>query len=817
MAETGSEEEESEIGSVGLQKGLGRADERGTLRELPAGGESVISQDSILAMPSPGTKLAPEKFQGDFRKVQEFVQHFEKLCVQYSVTDSREICEAVLRYCSRRERETIRALAPFQSRDWPELRSAILTLYDADLDVRRFKVRDLETLTSRQMAKSIRNLAQWRKYCRIFLRVGGSLKNNGKISEKEYKIRFWEGIPKDLQRKLEDRILARDPLRPLKEPFEMDELDNMANAIFQRGRFDDVFGDSEDESSEGEETSLEGSSDSSDWESEDEKRHRSRKKTRGRFKKRENSEADKGELETRTNQDEVVTLLKEMSLLSRDDPAYGIAYYKAMRLDDISAVASKPIVKTEIPAFRIAPNDKIFPPTESMYGTRATRASVYHIQTSSNAGELSPRTGIRCFGCGEIGHGVRSCPAINELISKGEMKRDITGRVTFGDGSPIQRTGWETLVQVHARKRSVGSLFVKLAKAHCEVGKGRKLGSKDHTVESDWRRIDEDSDKRKVMGDAYRLEAPTVAKRRRPCEEEYPSPQKNLGNLMMTRQGTESRGEMDDAYVAERSESQTRTKNWRALSGERLSQWKVLEPSEVTRPSASRETEINWRDSYQGHIEEESDDEYPEFEDLRALEGRHETPETADIMMRRTRPSEPDESNMKRAWSLFSKGAEYVNTQRDSEVLARDDEYRRIFLPKKEIQAERNRTGREDNENGLRSGAVQEDRRERCDDTKGEEEPVYCGNLFVRRGQTRNTQATLENRVENLIRNVGRAIEESRVELVRMADEVRELKSRWDRLVGTQGTRSQSLAPRMSSTRRGSTNEAQRTSRETSD
>ena len=90
-------------------------------------------------------------------------------------------------------------------------------LYDADFDVRCFKVRDLETLARKQRVKSIRNLAQWRKYCRLFLRVGGSLKNE--ISEKEYKIQFWGGIPKDLRRKLGDRILAKDPLRPLKEPF----------------------------------------------------------------------------------------------------------------------------------------------------------------------------------------------------------------------------------------------------------------------------------------------------------------------------------------------------------------------------------------------------------------------------------------------------------------------------------------------------------------------------------------------------------------------------------------------------------------------
>ena len=117
MEGAGSQEEQLGIGIERLQKGFGRADKEGTLRELPAGRESVISRNSIFAMPSPGTKLGPERFQGDFRKVQEFVQHSEKLCVEYGVTKPEEICEAVLRYCSRRECETIRALPPFRSRD----------------------------------------------------------------------------------------------------------------------------------------------------------------------------------------------------------------------------------------------------------------------------------------------------------------------------------------------------------------------------------------------------------------------------------------------------------------------------------------------------------------------------------------------------------------------------------------------------------------------------------------------------------------------------------------------------------------------------
>jgi len=45
-------------------------------------GSGVHMSNSVLTMPIPGTKLAPEKFRGDFHKVKEFVQHYERLCIQ---------------------------------------------------------------------------------------------------------------------------------------------------------------------------------------------------------------------------------------------------------------------------------------------------------------------------------------------------------------------------------------------------------------------------------------------------------------------------------------------------------------------------------------------------------------------------------------------------------------------------------------------------------------------------------------------------------------------------------------------------------------
>jgi hypothetical protein len=67
--------------------------------------------NSVLTMPIPGTKLAPEKFRGDFHKVKEFIQHYEWLCAQNNVTSDIEKCEPLLHYCSKREKQTIKNIS----------------------------------------------------------------------------------------------------------------------------------------------------------------------------------------------------------------------------------------------------------------------------------------------------------------------------------------------------------------------------------------------------------------------------------------------------------------------------------------------------------------------------------------------------------------------------------------------------------------------------------------------------------------------------------------------------------------------------------
>ena len=377
--------------------------------------------NSVLTMPNPGTKLAPEKFRGDFHKVKDFIQHYERLCAQNNVGSNTDKCEVLLRYCSKKERETIKNIGSYISKDWAQLKKDILRLYDADLDTKRYTIKDVREFSKREKKKHVENLAKWRKYCRAFLRIAGSLLVTGKISANEHATCFWQGIPKSLRGKIERRILARNPIRDLSEPFNVDDVDKAAEAILQRDRFDIVSAvtDSEGGESSGDESSSGSDDESSDSESEDDhrkkdrysqRRRKSHKRRRSLEDKKEKSDFPKNRLVTGTRK-EVAGLIKQMSYLALDDPEYGVAYYNATSLDpNVKNIVAKPVL-------RQAP---------LQYSSRST-ASSYQQNISPQPPTIVPRppsyprnpqpmpprgSEISCYGCGEKGHGMFACGKI---------------------------------------------------------------------------------------------------------------------------------------------------------------------------------------------------------------------------------------------------------------------------------------------------------------------------------------------------------------------------------------------------------------------
>jgi hypothetical protein len=83
-------------------------------------------------MPIPGTKLAPEKFKGEYEYVSRFITHYERLCSQNNVTDAKEKCKTITQYCSKKVAEFIEALESYLAEDWARLKNDLLKFYDND-------------------------------------------------------------------------------------------------------------------------------------------------------------------------------------------------------------------------------------------------------------------------------------------------------------------------------------------------------------------------------------------------------------------------------------------------------------------------------------------------------------------------------------------------------------------------------------------------------------------------------------------------------------------------------------------------------------
>ena len=437
-------------------------------------------------LPLLGTKGAPKKFTGQAGDVNNFLRHYEKLCDKCHVVLDEEKIENITQYCSRKVREFLEALGSYKDGTWSDFKKDIKEFFNADRDERRFRIRDLEKFCSQaRHAPTVKDLATWRKYIREFIRIAGWLKQQGKLTTSEYNTYFWLGIPYKFRDRLEQRIMSQDPSHDLSTPFDTDTIKKVAKALLRRDRFDREHLPSDDEDSDSDEYNDDEDSESSNSDSEDSdieavRKHRAtnskkrRSTSRVRFSSRSNSDTDSEDeavrktqrkdkkvsskrtsdaenvvnLDTSRSKDrsrkseqsadkEVEDLINKLNRMSINDPAYPLLYFRACRLS--------PLVQQIIPSpLSAGPKTATGPAPSS-----TARDTPPHLERRSYEG---PRT-LSCYGCGEDGHGMSTCPELAKLEQKKIVKRDARGRWCMFDGSPIQRrTPTEPLVKAIARQ-----------------------------------------------------------------------------------------------------------------------------------------------------------------------------------------------------------------------------------------------------------------------------------------------------------------------------------------------------------------------------
>jgi hypothetical protein len=113
---------------------------------------------------------------------------------------------------------------------------------------------------------------------------------------------------------------------------------------------------------------------------------------------------------------------------------------------------------------------------------------------------------MECFGCGEKGHGMSRCPAINDLIGRGVLTRDHGGRIIHKDGNAIRRFGNETYVQAIERENRPLSNLIMIAE-ECSESENSEGESMDEGDE--WASEGEDIFAiRDVTNQCYEVERP---------------------------------------------------------------------------------------------------------------------------------------------------------------------------------------------------------------------------------------------------------------------------------------------------------------------
>jgi hypothetical protein len=119
---------------------------------------------------------------------------------------------------------------------------------------------------------------------------------------------------------------------------------------------------------------------------------------------------------------ELDSLLRDLENLSINDRRYGVAYFKALKLDpDIAQCFQAPNIQTEPAEFPRHSN--------IMEGRRPFFTQAHY--TGPNNQEYGQ---MKCFECGRIGRSLRECHKIQELITFRRIKRDMYGKIVGNDG-----------------------------------------------------------------------------------------------------------------------------------------------------------------------------------------------------------------------------------------------------------------------------------------------------------------------------------------------------------------------------------------------
>ena len=467
----------------------------------------------LARMPMRHTKNAPTLFKGSYRRVTRFISHYSQLLDACQVTSDRDKCHGILEYCSQKVEDFIKSCPHFIVPNWDALKQDILKYYDAERMDSRIQLSDFVQFLVKGLQQPMTNLTQWRKYNREYLANAGFLREHEQLDDEAVDGYFWFGIPESLRNVLDQKLQAKYPSHDTAaKPWSMEEVQEVAETYLKRNTYSDRLyhlpalgimkrhddDESDDESEEDSDDDYEKAR--KQWKKEKEKK---KKKEKSAFK------FDRKPLPLQTLKEEpsraivappedgrIESMIHQLNTMSLEDPRYGSLYYKVVK-DDSKGLAAqcimrkpkqqnfeRPIPRDVPPRFNPPPSVPVQPPYP--------RGIIPYPD-----GRPVPRPDPpKCYGCMEIGHVLRYCPKVSNMLSRKVITLDNNFKYRFPDGQLITRRPDESLIQCVERLRPSQSHQVQYATVKNAVENFYRKVAKSYRDddESDCDDSDDDSD-----------------------------------------------------------------------------------------------------------------------------------------------------------------------------------------------------------------------------------------------------------------------------------------------------------------------------------
>ena len=293
------------------------------------------------------------------------------------------------------------------------------------------------------------------------------MKQKKQLNDLEYSGYYWYGIPTHLQGIFELRLQGKLSAHDNTDPWPIQTIQEVAESYFKRSKFSShlphlpILGfEEEDEEEEESDYDYDYESDSdSDYERERRKRRKQkavrRKKKKARGLAQHNptqviSEEPSRNIVSPPEEKGLEGLIHCLNMMSLEDPHYGALYYQAVSRDPSGLVVQ---CITRKPKQVVASMQSSRDPPPHQYPTTPERQAYPRGMLPRQPGMQLPS---KCFGCFEIGHSLRDCPKMAQLLNQGVVTLDSqTFKYRFPNGQPILQQQDECLAETISRMRPV--------------------------------------------------------------------------------------------------------------------------------------------------------------------------------------------------------------------------------------------------------------------------------------------------------------------------------------------------------------------------